>query len=69
MLFSQRSYTIGKVFFLQYRYIKKKAKKAISNIKLKAYDDLYNRLNMRKDKKTIYKLEKLKERKIKEMRL
>ena len=37
----------------------------ISNVKLKAYDDLYNRLNMKEGEKTIYKLTKLKERKTK----
>ena len=44
---------------------RKKAKKAVSNVKRKAYDDLYNRLNTKEDEKT-YKLAKLRERKTKD---
>ena len=38
----------------------------ISNAKLKAYNDLYNRLNMKEGEKTIYKLAKLRKRKTKD---
>ena len=38
----------------------------VSNVKLKAYDDLYNRLDTNEGEKTIYKLAKLRERKTKD---
>ena len=38
----------------------------VSNAKLKAYDDLYNRLDTKEGKKDIYKLAKLRERKTKD---
>ena len=47
----------------KFRDARNKAKNIVSNIKLKAYDGLYNRLNTKKGKKTIYKLVKLKKRK------
>ena len=50
----------------KYRDAKKEAKKAVSNTKLKAYDNLYNKLDMKEDEKDIYKLEKLRERKTKD---
>ena len=50
----------------KYRDAKKKAKKVVSNVKLKAYDDLYNRLNTREGRNIIYKLSKLRERKTKD---
>ena len=50
----------------KYRDVKKEAKKVISNTKLKAYDNLYNKLDTKEGKNDIYKLAKLRERKTKD---
>ena len=50
----------------KYRDAKKEAKKAVSNAKLKAYDNLYNKLDTKESEKDIYKLAKLRKRKIKD---
>ena len=50
----------------KYRDAKKEVKKVISNAKLKAYDNLYNRLDTKEGEKDIYKLAKLREKKTKD---
>ena len=50
----------------KYRDAKKEAEKAVSNAKLKAYDNFYNKLDMKDGEKDIYKLAKLRERKTKD---
>ena len=52
----------------KYRDSKKEAKKAIRNAKLKAYDNIYNKLDMKEGEKDIYKLAKLRERKTKDFK-
>ena len=49
--------------FQKYKMANKKVKKAVTDAKMKAYDDLYTRLDSKEGEKRIYKLAKARERK------
>ncbi|GMP48558.1 hypothetical protein CsSME_00015871 [Camellia sinensis var. sinensis] len=53
----------------RYRLTNKEAKKVVRETKLKAYDDLYTRLDSKEGEKRIYKLAKIRERKTRNFNL
>ena len=52
--------------FERYKYMRKEAKKVIRDAKFKAYDDLYDKLGTKDGENYVYKLAKLRERKIRD---
>ena len=52
--------------FERYKYVRKEAKKIIIDAKFKAYDDLYNKLGTKDKENDVYKLAKLRGRKIRD---